>query len=254
MRQIHPVGFHEKFVASGAYTYQRGQNHKPGDALENWTIHQLSDGGQIIRVDWESKADYWVSLIEAWQNPIGNVDRFDIKAYNTDDIGFRQLAATCIRHENDGIAEVAHTIDGFSFRREVEIPANCTFDPGAALFRGLKIGTSVLGRNIEIPVLTCIPQLIFSPPANQALRIKLDNFSAYFVGNEKIQLSNKEYETWHYTSVKRYETSAMTAEYIYHWWVDQYKILLRYEIHKETSISYAIYLTQYSRRPEPPKS
>ncbi|MCI0353047.1 MAG: hypothetical protein L0Z53_26810, partial [Acidobacteriales bacterium] len=86
MRQIHPVGFHEKFVASGEYTYY-GENGVERAISDNWSIHELPDGSQKVRVDWETREGFWVDLIDALLKPEQSgkqIERFEISAYATD--------------------------------------------------------------------------------------------------------------------------------------------------------------------------
>lgn len=72
MRHIHPVGIHEKFVASGQYE----------QAHISWSIHQFPDEAQMIRLDRDMRLiDGTSILIEAWRSPIaegGNIERVDV--------------------------------------------------------------------------------------------------------------------------------------------------------------------------------
>ena len=94
MRQLHPVSLHEKFLASGLYTHLRDE--RPA-ATEEWTIHELPDGSQIVRVDIEDNAEQsraMTILIEAWRTSEAKVERFDVWLNRRDHAGSQQAKAT----------------------------------------------------------------------------------------------------------------------------------------------------------------
>jgi hypothetical protein len=64
MRQIHPVAFHEKFVASGIYQYGYIDN-SPNllRIMEHWSIHQLPDQSRLIRSDWDARDEFGESRL-----------------------------------------------------------------------------------------------------------------------------------------------------------------------------------------------
>lgn len=54
MRQLHPVSFHERFVASGTYTVYDGD--APNGDIERWTLHEPGTGSLTIRADYQGEA------------------------------------------------------------------------------------------------------------------------------------------------------------------------------------------------------
>lgn len=81
MRYIHPIGIHEKFVASG--TYLQTDTDK---GLTEWAIHEMPDGAWMIRLDRDGRNIDGMSMIaEVWRSPAsegGKIARFDIWSFS----------------------------------------------------------------------------------------------------------------------------------------------------------------------------
>jgi hypothetical protein len=76
LRAIHPISYHEKFVASGVYqTYLEG---KLQDEVERWSIHELPDGAELIRVDRGDAQSEGFMLVEVLRSANGHIQRCDI--------------------------------------------------------------------------------------------------------------------------------------------------------------------------------
>lgn len=81
MRYIHPIGIHEKFVASGTYFHADGDK-----TITEWSIHEFPDGAWMLRLDRDGRGADGMSMIaEVWRSPIaegGKVARFDIWGFS----------------------------------------------------------------------------------------------------------------------------------------------------------------------------
>ena len=131
MRQLHPVGWSERFVASGVYlTYE---DARPTGAVERWTVHELPDGAQIARVDRQGAGRDDVLLIEAWRSPPaegGRVERFDLQA-----VGPARMRASYILYPDR--LEFSLRPDGGDERHDaLPLPDGALADPGGWLFAG----------------------------------------------------------------------------------------------------------------------
>lgn len=83
MRQIHPLGWHERFVASGTYHWFGASGERVPDSSEQWTVHALPDGAQIIRADRQTR-DEGVTLAHLWRSPLadgGRIERATLMTY-----------------------------------------------------------------------------------------------------------------------------------------------------------------------------
>ncbi len=83
MRQLHPVSFHEKFVASGTYTI--GWGGKATGDVEHWTLHEPGAGSLTIRSDWDGRAGSGASwLFEGFTvaSSRHGMERFDYQLLN----------------------------------------------------------------------------------------------------------------------------------------------------------------------------
>lgn len=128
MRRLHAVTLNERFLASGVY-------RSPG-VLESWSLHQLPDQSQLIRVDRDGRAgDGRSLLIEAWRSPVGRVERFDLHAYGATDDAIQVIKAHCAVF--DDYAELWQIIDaGARQEQEIALTPGCLVDPGGVALCG----------------------------------------------------------------------------------------------------------------------
>jgi len=245
MRQIHPVGFHEKFVASGVYTYYH--NYTPTGSAERWSIHELPDGAQLIRVD-----QNWVSgspkniLIEAWQSPLENIDsrieRVDIAALGSEG---KQGKATYIFEA--GRVQVGYSVDGKYQQNEVLLPSNCIPSVNSTLFVGFQFAIVARANGECVPIYACHPFLTYD--------VKVEKVGAVIGETDTLSVTGKllkarRYQIVHPCSTR--ERMEILSENLPSAWIDKHNIVLKTEDLRQESI--VAMLTQYARRPEPPKS
>ena len=83
MRQLHPVSFHEHFVASGTYVFY--QDDVPTGDVEHWTLHEPGQGAWTVRADHDGRdgtGESW--LFEGLYNcERRHFERFDLSLYGT---------------------------------------------------------------------------------------------------------------------------------------------------------------------------
>jgi len=77
VRQLHPVSFREKFVASGVYTLYAG-NLPTGD-VEYWSMHEPGEGSCTIRSDRDGRGGTGTNWIFEGLVVDGRIERFDVQ-------------------------------------------------------------------------------------------------------------------------------------------------------------------------------
>lgn len=81
MRTLHPVAAHERFTGSGVY--RRRVSGEDVGQTESWSIHELQDGEQFIRIDQDMRPVNGMSrLVEVLRQLDGRVERLTIREMN----------------------------------------------------------------------------------------------------------------------------------------------------------------------------
>jgi hypothetical protein len=247
MRQIHPVSFHEKFVASGVYEYYF--DDRPTGSIERWSIHELPDGAQLVRVDqrWASGSPKEI-LIEAWRSPLeevgGRIERLDISALGRD--GNKGKATYMF--ESDRV-QVGYTVDDKQRQQsEISRPPNCVPSVNSTLFLGFLLANVAKANGECIPICSCNPFLSYD--------VKIEEFGAAFRELGVITIAGKSRPAWRCQRV--HPCALVSEDRVIDWevlpsvWLDEYSIVLTTEYPGQDGI--VALLTQYARRPEPPES
>lgn len=95
MRKLHVVSPNEKFVASGEYRYWRGDELV--NVVEKFTIHELSGGAMLYRVDEDGRTEDGLSILsEALINPEKQFERFNVQSDNPKDADLQNFKADYI--------------------------------------------------------------------------------------------------------------------------------------------------------------
>jgi len=241
MRQIHPVGFHEKFVASGTYTeYFEAE---PTDNFEHWTVHELPDGGQLIRVD----RDQGRLLIEGWRNPLNaRIERIDI--YVWEKHGVRGKASYI--YENGSLQVAYSTSDRPRQEKEIPLPPDCIIFAGAShLFRGMMIADVARSNGECVPVCLCRYPIIYSDPVVNEFSAVTRETGFLAVAGKTISARRIQWDQPCDSVPEDIENNSETQP---SFWLDEYSVLLRDVIPGMEGNQ--IYLTQYAHRPERPTS
>jgi hypothetical protein len=184
MRRLHPISFHERFLASGEYVYE--QDDKPTGIRESWTIHHLPDGSRLIRVDRDARqSPFGMSLLlEALLNG-QRVQRFDLQLFNANGLQVKQAKASYQVFE-DSLQVSRQINDAWQPMQEMPLTPGKMLYPLMRLFTGSVIRQIIAHGGRNIPVIT--PD-IANPDSQGVLAPKLDYRSAEFVAHETLKLS-----------------------------------------------------------------
>ena len=236
MRQLHAVSGHEQFVASGTYTHYR--HNEPTGTVEYWSIHQLPDGGQIIRVDddWREQDGSSV-LIEAWRSPESlRIERFDLHAFGGKEDEIDEVRASFQVFEDH--LEVGRTVDKNEREQfELVLPEQYITAPESLIFGGFEVVALAQFRGEAIPVISYLPTFLSELTA---FRPVTHAQSATYLRAEEITIGSRSYDSQVYEQTNPSDGA--------HWpiWVDHHGVLLKFtgsdNIHSAA-------LTQYARRP-----
>ena len=233
MRSLHPVGAHEKFIASGVYKHF--ERDKATGTLERWSIHELPDQSQIIRVDddWREHDGSSV-LIEAWRNPEGIIERFDLHAFGGKQDEIKDVRATY--SFSDGFLQLGRTVDkGERQQDEVKLPENYIVSPKSLIFSGLEVAQLATTPEAEQIIISYFPTFLDADTAFKPVSYKQ---SVHYLGDEIIlDLASKP----HHTRLYEHRSVASATPV----WLDRHGILIKF-----TSGLHSAYLSQYALRPD----
>lgn len=239
MRSLHPVGIHEKFVASGIYTHQQGG--LPTGTVEYWSVHELPDGAQLIRVDddWREK-DGSSILIEAWRSPHtegGKIERFDVHAFGGKSDPIKELRAT-FTFEGQTL-DFGRTIDnGPREQMSMELPPEYIVSPKSLIFSGFETGLLGLDPGDTLPIVSFIPTFL---DMGSAFKPVMYHQTVVFLKDDHLQLGKKTYETRQFE-----QHNAVQQRNIL--WLDAHDVMLQF---KSADGEHGALLGDYARRPDP---
>jgi hypothetical protein len=251
MRQIHPVGFQEKFVASGTYTHYR--DDKPSGLVERWTIHELPDQSQLVRVDWDGRADeihHDTMLLETLYSagtPGKKLERLEIHAFGAAAqqvkvVNLKTVKASYIFFEDH--VQVIRVLDNQPpLIHESEWSPEWVVRPaGTRLLMGFAIARYAVQPGTKI-------ETFFYEPSYQDNTAFEGHFCyeiVRFVAEEDLEIAGKSYPA------QKYEwLTPETLKPESNVWLDEHNVLLR---HESLWVDGDVILTQYARRPELHKS
>ena len=222
MRRLHVVGKHEKFVASGVYKVYAGD--QPTGLIERWSIHEVGDGAQFVRVDVDGRDfDGNSTLLEALLNPDGRFERVDAHSY---DAAASHPAKVSFTFFVDRV-EILQATENDVREMVVNLPLGYRAVIDSRLLTGLAIAS--LDRH-EVSTPYFLPVLEKSVLIWTIVDIKLQA-----LGHREIQVAGRGIEVSGYGW-----GSDMTV------WLDRDGVAIQIETLSENAL-----LTQYGRRPEP---
>lgn len=225
MRQLHPVSFHEQFVASGTYLYSQ-DDAATGD-IEHWTIHEPGEGALTIRADYDGRAGSGVNwLFEGFYNCIRRrVERFDLSV-----LGDRRTDAK-VSVGADGL-HVSLRVDG-----EAVAPITSALPPDAVALPPALVGAYLFASGAASAVQAVV--IDFDPATGIIHGLTQQTLAVEARGAEAIVIDG---HTVH-TNVLRVVSDTGREVSI---WRDQSDVVLRWQdAHGRAAI-----LTQYVHRPE----
>lgn len=214
MRYLHPVQAHEKFIASGVYTF-----FKDGDALdktEEWVIHEHPDGERFIRVDADYRREEGKSiLLEALQAKTGEIVRFDVR-YENDKFegGVKTLRATFNFDFDLEVMQIGYELNGADRDyREIEMPKYTVIDIPLLIFRGRT--TFELSRYGDKSVPMFVPMFDFAQLFPGVMQLSQSQVA--YVTQETVGIGKRQYETERY----RYPDKAVS------YWLDAHQTVIK---------------------------
>jgi hypothetical protein len=240
MRYMHPVGLHEKFVASGVYVHYKDGISTGG--MEEWMIHEQPDGAHKIRVDEDGRAhDGGSVLIEAWRSPDiegGHIERFDIHAFGANGDPIQQLLAT-YTIVDDKFLEAGRTIDDHAREQfELTLPEDYIVTPKSLIFTGYEAYHLALETGDAVPIVSYFPTLM----NDYAYKPVVYNLSGEFIKQDVIAVDGVEIEARLYEQVNPVDNSKTLV------WIDGHQTLLKFQT---PDGRHSAELTRYARRPDP---
>lgn len=230
MRTIHPVAAHEKFVASGTYLFY--QNDTLLDQREQWSIHELPDGSQFVRVDHEFRlgAAPVYTLTETLLTADGKVERCEIHEFRQNIGNLEKTRVNFAVYQ--GYLQRSHRIDQQpATLEEIALPQQTIIFPAPLVFWGMAIRAVHAAAQHQAAV-----HWLSGKHSDDERQI----WCTQQIGIEPLSLSSKDYHATRYQVEWKSQLSQISC------WLDGHDILLLKD--NETK------LTQYARRPEPKKS
>jgi hypothetical protein len=244
MRQIHPVGFHEKFVASGTYSHYL--DGELSGLVELWSIHELPDQEQIARIDWDGRNavihqdSMLLEALFAPGEPGEKMERLLVHAYGrpTDPIKIARVTYTFF----DDYVQTSREFDNqVSLIDEQEWSSENVVQPaGTRLLMGFALARYALKAGTKVKAFSYNPVL----KDNSAFEGVFCERIVQFIGDATLTIADKTYPARGYEGLTPDETLKREAMV----WLDKHNVLLR---HKSFWVDGDVILTQYARRPEP---
>jgi hypothetical protein len=238
MRQIHPVSFHEKFVASGVYTFHKHGN--PRDLHEYWSTHELPDGGKLIREDTPEL------LIEAWVSPEqegGRIERVDLRYVGNLHARVKEQGNASYVFDSDKV-QFGYTLENKPRQfEEVSLPANYLVAVlPSNLFIGFTLAALASATGESVPICTCGIKYPAIPTEELSFNVHVYYLPAITGEKGLIHVVGRARDAFRYT---------LGSQPPMYYWIDEHGVLLRAGfLNGMTHIE----LTQYARRPDLPKS
>jgi len=239
MRHIHAVGPQEKFVASGTYLHYL--NDEPTGSQEQWSIHELPDATQLIRVDDDHRQrDGSSVLIHAWRNAEaagGHFERVDVHAFGGKEAEVKQVRASYMVDTGD-VLEYGRNINrGEREQETVDLPEGYLLSPESLIFAGFEVD-ELAARRLQTPIVGYLPAFIHETAFKPVIYLQV----ARFVVEEPLQIGEKTIPARCYEQVNPGNGATTRL------WIDTYGVLLQFigpdGRHHAT-------LHDYARRPDP---
>lgn len=237
MRQLHPVSPHEKFVASGVYTFFR--DHRPSGLIEYWNIYELPDGSWVIRVDRDGREyDGRSVLVEAWRSWLRRIERFDIHRYGDTEDQVKSLRGHYTFFD-DHVEVGCHINQDHHNQVELALPMNYLVRPFGEIFTGFILA--------QLADEEGQPRSVFSNTLNyddiHAPVGVIAQMSAGLRGKEQMDIAGRAVRA---RLVERHFAEAQVTQGHPIAWIDEHDVLLKYQ-----TLDYpSLILTQYARRPD----
>ncbi|MEO8610318.1 MAG: hypothetical protein ABI690_20650 [Chloroflexota bacterium] len=251
MRQIHPSSLQEKFVASGVYTHYR--DDEPSGLVEHWTIHELPDQSQLVRVDWDGRDDEVhgdTMLLEALYSaglPGEKLERIEVRAFGAVSPPYKDVNVDTVKATytffGDHLQMIRILDNQPSLIDELEWSSEWVVRAaGTHLLMGFAIAQYALQPDKKVATFFYEPHY----KDNTAFEGYFCEEIVRILGEESVEIAGKIYPA---RKVEWLTPETLKPESLV--WLDEHNILLR---HKSLWVDGEAILTQYARRPELHKS
>ena len=224
MRQLHPVSFHERFVASGVYLFF--QDGAPTGDVEHWTLHEPGAGAWTVRADHDGRDGTGANwLFEGLYNCAHRrFERFDLSLFGTQHTDAKFI------FEPDAV-QISLRLDGVAQERlDVALPAAYVTRAPALVADGLVIAGHTTGLSF-VPALDSAAGLVHGGALEAAAVEPL--------GSESLTVAG------HVIDARAYRLRGDRGE-DFTCWLDQHDIQLR----RQSPTGLTALLSQYVHRPE----
>lgn len=240
MRYIHPVAAHERFVASGVYTMSQGG--QPNGVVESWSIHELPDATQFVRVDFDARNSRGSStLVEALRSAAGKIERFEVHHFAAPGQPFKKVRANFTVYERYVQASRRYDDQPAELEEIALKPRTAIYPPGR-IFVG-KVIAQIRARGAEGGTVFWLMPYTYPQVAPQ-MAVVTPFAAALVEAHGEVLIGKKTYPAKRY----RFGSNTNPDRNIY-CWIGEHDTLLQYEAADGTQGI----LTQYARRTEPKK-
>jgi hypothetical protein len=210
MRFLHPIAAHEKFVARGSYRLFTVGAEAGLYAYEHWTIHEVGEGGQFIRIDRAPLKGGVNLLVEAFRTPQGDVERFDARQWITELGASKKEMRLKVMRDEDKVMVMRRINQAEYETLAVNETSELVLSPQGWLF----VGDAVLqaARRGSVAVLA-LGANFFSPT--------LKNITAHYEHQAEVMMGTKPIEARCYALYSNHDDEVKV-------WVDKYDIPLKF--------------------------
>lgn len=223
MRQLHPVSIKERFVASGVYIWAQSGVILP--VREAWTIHELPDQSQIVRVDREDSGT--TLLLEILRDAAGGMQRFDGHFYGGPGRNVRQAKATFSFFEDR--VQVGRTVDN-AVREHDELT--------------LAAGTLV-HSNAYVLLGSVLVDVVAAGQAVSVFSFALEDHNLFMPQVDPCRVFRAEADL----PAGAYQMVYRNYDKNTRFWLDKYRTIVKMEAVESDALT-VMTLNSYSRRPE----
>jgi hypothetical protein len=222
VRQLHPVSFHEKFVASGVYTFYA--RNLPTADVEYWSMHEPGEGSCTIRVDRDGRAGTGANWILEALTVNDRIERFDMEIFGTSTTTAKFMFA-------DSKVEISQRVNGV-VGEAVELSLSPTYEISPPALAAQWLFVPLAGQTAQAwtPVIDAAAGTIQGGQIEE-WTIQAVGAASHPIGEQHIDC-------------REYRVTGDAGEWTL--WFDSHGVLMRFD----SDTGERALLTQYVRRPD----
>lgn len=233
MQTITPITPDETLLVSGTYHYNLGANDT--FIREPWTIHELRNADHVIRVERDATVFNATLLTEITMRS-DKISGIEIHWKNTNENIVQEASASY--HFEGNELNIERICDGTTYSEKHSVDKNTLISPLMRIGIGF-----VLTKLVNYPdgTTVLIPNITKPQAGNVLLGAYFDQRKAKQLAYEPMETGGKLYQTtcFQYTG-DLYDEDAR-------FWLDKYKILLRYTWKQSDGMTWDVQLHDYIR-------